>query len=114
MLAHHPRLAIPNPQDNCTVNATPGTATLLPPSLVQGTFHQDPLVINLATLGSKNPPPVNHHVGLTTSACTGAPKNGAEGEMAILFCWQFVLLFVLPVLVAFCQFVWGRTFWQMN
>ena len=30
--------------------------------------------------------------------------------MAILFCWQFVLLFVLPALVAFCQFVW----WQNN
>ncbi len=28
--------------------------------------------------------------------------------MAILFCWQFVLLFVLPALVAFCQFVWGQ------
>ena len=34
-----------------------------------------------------------------------------QGEMAILFCWQFVLLFVLPALVTFCQFVWGRTFW---
>jgi hypothetical protein len=34
-----------------------------------------------------------------------------NGEMAILFCWQFVLLFVLPALVTFCQFVWGRTFW---
>ena len=31
--------------------------------------------------------------------------------MAILFCWQFVLLFALPLLVTFCQFVWGRTFW---
>jgi hypothetical protein len=31
-------------------------------------------------------------------------------EMAILFCWQFVLLFVLPALVAFCQFEW----WQNN
>ncbi len=36
------------------------------------------------------------------------------GEMAILFCWQFLLLFVLPALEAFCHFVWGRTFWQMN
>ncbi len=35
-------------------------------------------------------------------------------EKAILFCWQFVLLFVLPALVAFCYFVWGRTFWRMN
>jgi len=28
--------------------------------------------------------------------------------MAILFCWQFVLLYVLPALIAFCQFVWGQ------
>jgi hypothetical protein len=41
-------------------------------------------------------------------------KGGWQWEMAILFCWQFVLLFVLPALVAFCQFVWGSTFWQMN
>ncbi len=32
-------------------------------------------------------------------------------EMAILFSWQFVLLFVLPALATFCHFVWGRTFW---
>ena len=31
-----------------------------------------------------------------------------------MFCWQFVLLFVLPALVTFCHFVWGRTFWPMN
>jgi len=35
-------------------------------------------------------------------------------EKAILFCWQFVLLFSLPALVMFCHFVWGRTFWPMN
>ncbi len=34
-----------------------------------------------------------------------------QGEMAILFCWQFVVLFVLPALATFCHFVWGRTFW---
>ena len=38
-------------------------------------------------------------------------SHDIEGEMAILFCWQFVLLYVLPALVTFCQFVWGRTFW---
>lgn len=35
-------------------------------------------------------------------------------EKAIMFCRQFVLLFVPPVLVTFCHFVWGRTFWPMN
>jgi len=35
-------------------------------------------------------------------------SNRMIWEIAILFCWQFVLLFVLPALVSFCQFVWGQ------
>jgi hypothetical protein len=44
-------------------------------------------------------------------AYKGARK---KWETAILFCWFFVLLFVLPALADFCHFVWGKKFWQMN
>jgi hypothetical protein len=52
--------------------------------------------------------------GVPTNSVTQYHRRGGQviiGEMAILFCWQFVLLFVLQLLVTFCQFVSGKTFW---
>jgi hypothetical protein len=48
---------------------------------------------------------------LSANDCLAAANvKGGGGEKAILFFWQFVLLFVLPALVAFCHFVWAEHF----
>ena len=66
-----------SPQDIRTADATPATTTMLPPLRPQETLRRDPLAIDLSTFGGKTPPPVDHHVGLTTPARTEAHDNGS-------------------------------------
>jgi hypothetical protein len=52
----------------------------LPTPQTHGTFHRDPLAVDLASLNGGNPPSVNQHVGLNTPACTGTPKDGSDEQ----------------------------------